>query len=128
MVYNVKIQLTIGNGITETIYYSFNNNTSFEDLLEYIIYLFPDKKICHCFYFSYYYKYKDYYINDLNSKILDYKKYLDYLYLSKYKKHCNCAHFEYLKSKKEIIDKYYKCYSSNQSLQLNNEINVYKIK
>ena len=127
MIYNVKIQLTIGNGIPETIFYSFNNNTTFEDLLEYIIYLFPDKKICHCFYFSYYYKYKDYYIDDLNSKKLDYKKYLDYLYLSKDKKHCNCAHFEYLKSKKEIIDKYYKCYSSNQSLQLNNKINEYKI-
>ena len=65
MIYNVQIKLTIENYNQITIFYSFNENTTFEDFLEYLIYLIQDKRICHCFSFSYNYNNKTYNINDL---------------------------------------------------------------
>ena len=106
MIYNVKIKLTIESDYPTTIFYSFNEYSTFEDLLEYIIYLFQNKTLCHCFQFSYYYEFEKYYIDGLNAKIFDYYKLdiLGNLCLSKNMKLCLCNNSEYLKSKKEIFD------------------------
>ena len=81
MIYNYKIKIIFRKNYHQTIFYSFNENTTFDDLLEYIAYLIKDENICHCFIFSYYYNYKSYEINDFNAKIIDYKYILDNLYL-----------------------------------------------
>ena len=119
MIYNCKIKVIFGKNYLQTIFYSFNENTTFDDLLEYIAYLIKDENICHCFIFSYYYNYKSYEINDFNAKIINYKDILDNLYLSKISKKfiCNCgdANSQYLKCSKKRIFEYY-----NQSIN-NNE-------
>ena len=119
MIYNYKIKIIFRKNYHQTIFYSFNENTTFDDLLEYIAYLIKDENICHCFIFSYYYNYKSYEINDFNAKIIDYKYILDNLYLSKISKKfiCNCgdANSQYLKCSKKRIFEYY-----NQSIN-NNE-------
>ena len=50
-----NIQLNIDNNRVEILNYNFNYDyTTFEDLLEYVSFLFPNYNFCHCFKFFYY--------------------------------------------------------------------------
>ena len=106
MIYNAQIKLSIEKYKPLMIYYSYNENTTFQDLLEYIIYLIQVENICFCYKFSCYYNYNQYEIKDFNTKIKDYKDFLDNLYLSKNKTYCFCNTSKYLKSKESIINDY----------------------
>ena len=111
------------------IYYSYNYNSTFLDLLEYISFLFPELGICQCFEFqvnnntSYYYNRRIKLEN--NVPIRRYSEYLSNLELIKNeKKYCNCNK-EYLKySKTALIASFEE--EINQ-LKKNNSIQTEKI-
>ena len=101
MIYNDQIEINIqGHGNT-SVYYSYNNDTTFQDFLEYLAYLIPNANICECSVFRYKYNYKknyyDNYFNNqnnyhdikLDNKIYEYRNILTNLYL-KTKKNCSC--------------------------------------
>ena len=69
-----KIPLYIGRKKVELLY-SFNNNTTFEDLIEFISYNYKDYDICPCFEF----KIKNNYINK-KQKLIDFAKHDSYNY------------------------------------------------
>jgi hypothetical protein len=89
-----KFSLYIGKKQIEFLY-PFNNDTTFEDLLEFISYNYKEYDICPCFEFQY-----NKLIIDKNQKIIDYAKYdsYNYNYHNKYylnglnlgKKKCEC--------------------------------------
>ena len=49
----IDIKLNLENNEIIPFYYASQKNTTFKDLLEYILYNFPDKNICPCFNFQY---------------------------------------------------------------------------
>ena len=53
MSYYCKIQLDEESCGNLSFYYSFNEKDTFNDLLEYVLYHFPEKNICPCFKFQY---------------------------------------------------------------------------
>lgn len=106
MICNAKINLYIEEYESLTIVYSYNENTTFQDLFEYIVYLLQNENICSCYKFSTYYNYKKYEIENLNCKIKNYQAVLDNLYLSKNNSICFCNASNYLMSKEEIINNY----------------------
>ena len=92
--------------------YSYDSQSTFNDLLEYIAYLKPNLNICPCYKFQYKENYYSYFSNkfsDINmkDKIANYaNKNTSYKILKKYRK-CNCIYKNYLnKTKIEIIDYY----------------------
>ena len=96
----VDFKLTINNTSSFKIYYSYNNNTTFQDLLEYLARLFTSLNICDCYQFE---------INEVgkiskDSKICNYYKKLGKLNL--YKKNdnnCNHSNNNYLKEGKKSL-------------------------
>ena len=125
MIFNIKIELTIQGKKPQTIFYSFHEYSTFEDLLEYIIYLFQDKTICHCFSFSS----KSYIFREVNislkNNIIEFYKFKDSntlcLSLSKIRQDCNCNKSLYLKSKKDIFDNFVNSYK-NLEIQKEDEV------
>ena len=79
----IKIYIE-GYGITD-LNYTYNSNTSFQDLLEYIAYLIPSANICQCSKFQYgdYNYYKNI---QLDKKLYDFKKQFNKLSLFNKKK------------------------------------------
>ena len=49
--YNTKVKLAFGNNKVQFVY-SFNENTKYNDLFEYVSYLFPNFNLCQCFCFA----------------------------------------------------------------------------
>ena len=96
----VDFKLRINNTSSFKIYYSYNNNTTFQDLLEYLARLFTSLNICDCYQFE---------INEVgkiskDSKICNYYKKLGKLNL--YKKNdnnCNHSNNNYLKEGKKSL-------------------------
>ena len=50
---NCKINISVNNKNYE-IYYSYNEKTTFQDLLEYFIFLIPSLKLCQCYRFHFF--------------------------------------------------------------------------
>ena len=133
MSYN--IQLNISNCRTENFTYNFNYNyTTFEDLLEYISFLYPNYNLCHCFKF----------FLDNNQNLISIKnedKISSYspqnnnnslnLLITKDKNICSCnlsLKKSFKKTKNEIISDSDKINQLEQQIDnLNNEINNLKI-
>ena len=102
--YNTQIIVNIQNQTKIKVYYSYNQNSNFQDLLEYLAYLFPDLKICECYYFS------DRYYNNiigLEEKIDNYRYSLENLSLYRNTNKCLCDSI-YLKYSKKMIFNYFK--------------------
>ena len=51
------------------VHYVYNNFTTFDDLIEFLSYYYPDKNICPCFKFKGMYDYKEFHDIDMNWKI-----------------------------------------------------------
>ena len=121
MIYDAQIQVYIQNYKSIAFYYSFNNESTFEDLLEFTSYLVPAANICHCFKFKSYYNYNLFELKN-DYKILMYQDYLNNLTLSpdNNNRRCQCED-QYLKYSKKIC-------KNNYINELNNLINKNKIK
>ena len=130
---NCTINITIDKK-TYSIFYSYNKDSTFQDLLEYFIVLVPSLNVCQCYYF---------FINEYNktinnqgiflnynSRTVDYSNYLNNLWLTKSKNN-NCTHSQHnnlLLSKNKIISSYQKYYEelSEKIVNQNNKINDLK--
>ncbi len=119
MAYNTEVRIYIKNKLYE-FYYSYNNNTLFIDLLEYISFLFPELGICQCFEFqtnNNYFFHKKFIGNE--DKILKYSNDLSNLELINKKRKKYCLHYpNYLTySKTKIISIFQE---KNNKLENNN--------
>ena len=100
---NSVINITV-NKKTFSIYYSYNKNGTFQDLLEYFAFLCPNLNICQCYHFSSVSKDKYFNIPKV-SKISEYVYYLNNLILYKTENKClhNKSNF-LLFSKKDLFE------------------------
>ena len=99
---NCQIIITVNNNYYYKIAYSYNNNTTFQDLIEYFSSLFPSLEICPCYDFSIESNHKKNKIKK-NSLIKNNVKSFNKLFLNK--SNINCTHLNnnYLRSSKESI-------------------------
>ena len=125
------------DGLEYSFYYACNSNTTFYDLLEFLIFLIPSLNLCQCYQFQ---ANKDKKKSDEQcftisetSKVEQYADYLNVLRLKKSKHNCNHAYRAYLiHSKKAIINHYQKSIgnlkeSKDKEIEsLKNEINNLK--
>ena len=73
MTYNQQITIYIQSSNNYSIYFSYNQNTTFQDLFEFIIYNNPEKNICPCYKMQYYNNSTgNYYDLSLNENVYNY--------------------------------------------------------
>lgn len=73
MAYNQQITIYIERSNNYSIYFSYNQNTIFQDLFEFIIYNNPEKNICPCYKMQYYNNSNGtYYDLSLNENVYNY--------------------------------------------------------
>ena len=136
MVNNVEVTIYIKSK-SYRFYYSYNNKSSFLDLLEYFSYLFPELELCQCYGFQVYIRnnndyrfsnYKNY--NTINieneSYIKRYSEYLSCLVLIEKRKNCNHYNKNYLKYPKTKIISLFE--EEIDNLKSNNDYQTKKIK
>ena len=136
MVNNVEVTIYIKSK-SYRFYYSYNNKSSFLDLLEYFSYLFPELELCQCYGFQAYIRddndylfrnYKNY--NTINieneSYIKRYSEYLSCLVLIEKRKNCNHYNKNYLKYPKTKIISLFE--EEIDNLKSNNDYQTKKIK
>ena len=99
---NCQIIITVNNNYYYKIAYSYNNNTTFQDLIEYFSSLFPSLEICPCYDFSIESNHKKNKIKK-NSLIKNNVKSFNKLFLNKSNINCTHLYNNYLKSSKESI-------------------------
>jgi len=121
----IKINISV-NSLKYGFYYSFNNNATFSDLLEYFSFLVPDLNICTCYQFVASKNNKcieeNYFNIPHQSKVEEYKNFLNNIILEKKEDICKHDKSNILfESKKDIINNYEKIISQN-----NKEIDKYK--
>ena len=89
-----------------SIYYTFNQITTFQDLLEYFAYLYPSLKICQCYDFEIMLNNFNFYSIEKESKLVEYSNYLNNLQLYNNKGKCehDDNHNFLLFSKKDIFN------------------------
>ena len=131
MIYNAQIKVNIQSYGTTEIYYSYNDNTDFQDLLEYIAYLIPNANICQCSKFKYinnnvnnHFNFFNYSDIRLDEKLMYFQSHFSNLYLSKINIICNC-NSKYLKSSKYLI--YQNFMDQYNNLKKKNNLNEQKI-
>ena len=136
MVNNVEVTIFIKSK-SYRFYYSYNNNSSFLDLLEYFSYLFPELELCQCYGFQVYirnnndYRFSNYKNNNTinienNSYIKRYSEYLSCLVLIEKRKNCNHYNKNYLKYPKTKIISLFE--EEIDNLKSNNDYQTKKIK
>ena len=108
MVYTKKIKINIENDRNISFDYIYNQNSTFEDLLEFTLNIFPESNICPCFEFKYQNNKKKLIDINKNSKINEYISKIHQFYLvinsSDKKCHCNSLYNNYFKRRKiEIL-------------------------
>ena len=120
---NKQIKVTINSQNCGNIYYSFNKESKFQDLLEYLAFLFPTLNICECYEFSS--SNQNTPSNKINIKkeslLSDYSSYLNtsnILYLDKMNKICSHSHNNYYLnfSKEQIFSSYQEKNEKNKEL------------
>ena len=121
-----KIFLTL-DGLEYSFYYACNQNTTFYDLLEFLIFLIPSLNLCQCYQFQ---ANKDKKKSDEQcftisetSKIAQYADYLNVLRLKKSKHICNHSYKKYLIHSKKSIIHYYQKYMDSLEESKDKEIN-----
>jgi len=92
------------------VYFSYNENTTFGDLLEFIAYNYPERNICQCFKFKYYNtSNSNYYDLSINEKVYNYinnNGYTQYQILLSKRCKCDKKYIDlFKKSKIQIINK-----------------------
>jgi len=102
--FNTEVNLTFGKNKIH-LYYSFNENTKYSDLFEYVSFLYPNFNLCNCFYFANKFNFIN---NDM--KLIETKDIYEPLHLLKLSDeslcHCSPKIKELLKmSKMDIINK-----------------------
>ena len=110
-IYDSLVKVKLGNKKI-SVYYSYKENFTFIDLLEYLSYLFPKFEICQCFKFRLKEKNNGNEINYIDIPndcyISDFSQYLNDLYLDDSKKYCfehkSKNYFKY--SKTELISSF----------------------
>ena len=102
---NCTINISLNNQMF-SIVYTINQNTTFQDLLEYFAYLYPSLKICQCYDFEIMLNNYNYYCIEKKSKLVEYSNYLNNLQLYNNKGKCehDDNHNFLLFSKKDIFD------------------------
>ena len=124
-----------------SIYYSYNYNSTFQDLLEYIAYLLPELNICECFEFiaqnnnfNYYYNNnKEYFSIPNNYLISKYTSYLKGLYLNNNGQlYCPKHNINYLNYSKKSLFSFLQneinSYNSLKEKNKNNESEIINLK
>ena len=107
---NWKININLNNKVYP-IHYSYRNNMTFQDLLEYFAYLCPELNICQCYHFQGIDPDKKIISISKSNKLSDYTYYFKNLIL--YRNEDKCEHTEiennyYLLSKLNIIASFYR--------------------
>ena len=102
---NCTINISLNNQMF-TIFYTINQNTTFQDLLEYFAYSYPSLKICQCYDFEIMLNNFNFYSIEKESKLVEYSNYLNNLQLYNNKGKCehDDNHNFLLFSKKDIFD------------------------
>ena len=102
---NCTINISLNNQMF-SIAYTINQNTTFQDLLEYFAYNYPSLKICQCYDFEIMLNNYNYYCIEKKSKLVEYSNYLNNLQLYNNKGKCehDDNHNFLLFSKKDIFD------------------------
>ena len=102
---NCTINISLNNQMF-SIVYTINQNTTFQDLLEYFAYNYPSLKICQCYDFEIMLNNYNYYCIEKKSKLVEYSNYLNNLQLDNNKGKCehDDNHNPLLFSKKDIFD------------------------
>ena len=102
---NCTINISLNNQMF-SIAYTINQNTTFQDLLEYFAYNYPSLKICQCYDFEIMLNNYNYYCIEKKSKLVEYSNYLNNLQLDNNKGKCehDDNHNPLLFSKKDIFD------------------------
>ena len=102
---NCTINISLNNQMF-SIVYTINQNTTFQDLLEYFAYTYPSLKICQCYDFEIMLNNYNYYCIEKKSKLVEYSNYLNNLQLDNNKGKCehDDNHNFLLFSKKDIFD------------------------
>ena len=102
---NCTINISLNNQMF-SIVFTINQNTTFQDLLEYFAYLYPSLKICQCYDFEIMLNNYNYYCIEKKSKLVEYSNYLNNLQLDNNKGKCehDDNHNFLLFSKKDIFD------------------------
>ena len=118
-----KIKLSINN-LDYSFYYSCNDSTTFQDLLEYFSFLVPYLNVCQCyrFYLKADNKKNKDFVYSLDSKVIDFSDNLDKLVIQKYNDKCEHDYQNFWLFSKQKIISYFQKYIDN----LNKEI--YKLK
>ena len=118
-----KIKLSINN-LDYSFYYSCNDSTTFQDLLEYFSFLVPYLNICQCyrFYLKADNKKNKDFVYSLDSKVIDFSDNLDKLVIQKDNDKCEHDYQNFWLFSKQKIISYFQKYIDN----LNKEI--YKLK
>ena len=102
---NCTINISLNNQMF-SIAYTINQNTTFQDLLEYFAYNYPSLKICQCYDFEIMLNNYNYYCIEKKSKLVEYSNYLNNLQLYNNKGKCehDDNHNFLLFSKKDIFN------------------------
>ena len=102
---NCTINISLNNQMF-SIVYTINQNTTFQDLLEYFAYNYPSLKICQCYDFEIMLNNYNYYCIEKKSKLVEYSNYLNNLQLYNNKGKCehDDNHNFLLFSKKDIFN------------------------
>ena len=102
---NCTINISLNNQMF-SIVFTINQNTTFQDLLEYFAYNYPSLKICQCYDFEIMLNNYNYYCIEKKSKLVEYSNYLNNLQLDNNKGKCehDDNHNPLLFSKKDIFD------------------------
>ena len=102
---NCTINISLNNQMF-SIAGTINQNTTFQDLLEYFAYNYPSLKICQCYDFEIMLNNYNYYCIEKKSKLVEYSNYLNNLQLDNNKGKCehDDNHNPLLFSKKDIFD------------------------
>ena len=118
-----KIKLSINN-LDYSFYYSCNDSTTFQDLLEYFSFLVPYLNVCQCyrFYLKADNKKNKDFVYSLDSKVIDFSDNLDKLVIQKDNDKCEHDYQNFWLFSKQKIISYFQKYIDN----LNKEI--YKLK
>ena len=102
---NCSINISLNNQMF-SILYTFNQDTTFQDLLEHFAYTYPSFKICPCYDFQVILNNFNYYCIEKESKLIAYSNYLNNLQL--YNNKAKCEHDDnhnyFLFSRKDIFN------------------------
>ena len=116
MTYYQQITIYIENNNSYSMYFAYNQNTTFKDLFEFIIYNYPEKNICPCYKMQYYHNSNGtYYDLTLNENVYNYINNNSY----------NRYNFEKIKNYSQAQHESHKGFFKMPKFHINNILNKY---